>query len=153
MSYAPVSSTLVVTENYERMKENLYFETIKEKGDGCLIKYHPLGPGSLFASLTITFIDEIEVENVVNELEIQNQKWIKRYPISLMASAFDKRGDLIDLSPVKKESHLVTILGKNGIENHWKLLKNDEFPTNVLDTEFLRKTYSDISYKDRKSVV
>ncbi len=72
------------------MSKKLYFNSIKEKKDNFFTEYCPANPDKLFASLSVNFIDDVEDEDAAKELSNQSKKWIEKYPISIMASAFDK---------------------------------------------------------------
>lgn len=139
-------------EMNRKVSKKLDFESLKERGDNFFVEYSPPGPGMLFATLSVTYIVDVTVDKVINELECQNRKWIERYPVPLMASAFDKLGDLIDLSHVKKTSHLTTLIVNNEIDDRWELLKDEVFPQHVLDSQFLLSTYSDINFRTQSEI-
>lgn len=134
------------------MDQKIYFDILKEKGNGFFVQYHPPTTGFLFASLTITYLAEVNIIDVIKELEKQNKKWTERYPITVMSNAFDKRGNLIDLSPIKPTNYLTSLIHENTIENHWTIIENNAFPSNVLDSTFLLNIYSDINYKTQSEI-
>ena len=132
--------------------EKVYFDSVKEKHETFFVEYHPPMHNVPFATLHINYPRTVDTKEVIIQLEIQASKWAKKYPVPVMASAFDEYGDLISLGSEKESSHL-TVIERNGqYENHWNLLKDDEFPVEVLDTTFLLSVYPDIGYRTQSEV-
>ena len=82
-------------------------------------------------------------------MEFEAREWLARYPIPVFVSAFDEADNLIDLDPVKSESHLIAYVEDGGNEPsmHWKLLKDSDIPKEALDQDFLLRVYKDIPHK------
>jgi hypothetical protein len=132
--------------------EKVYFNSVKEKHETFFIEYHPPIHNFPFATLHINYHKHADTKEVIIQLEIHAIKWAKKYPIPVMASAFDEYGDLISFGSDKESSHLTVIEHNGQYENHWNLLKDDEFPVEVLDTTFLLSVYSDIDYRTQSEV-
>ena len=135
-----------------RVTERIYFDSVKERGDTFFVKYSPPNPGVSFATLSITYSVVVNINDVIVELESQAKKWIDKYPVPVMVSAFDKFGNLMNLDKVKGSSHLIAFRQKGEIENHWKLLKDSEIPQDALNVQFLLSTYSDINSRTQSEV-
>jgi len=132
--------------------EKIYFDHINEKAEGYFLEYSPPVGSIPFASLTVTYVSDVTSDRVATDLENISEKWINRYPIPVMASAFDRHGDLVNLESVRPISHLTTILD-NGIPCYrWELLKDEEFPEELKDPEYLITIYSDLNYRTQTEV-
>ena len=134
------------------MTEKVYFNSVKEKHEAFFVEYHPPMHNVPFATLHINYHKAEDTKEVIAQLETQASIWAEKYPVPVMASAFDEYGDLIGFGSEKESSHL-TVIERNGrYENHWNLLKDNEFPVEVLDTKFLLSVYSDIGYRTQTEV-
>lgn len=132
------------------MDEKIYFNMKSEKNERYFTEYHPPSPGWRFSTLSINYICEVSSEQVVKDLEDQSKLWTNRYPVSLMASAFDLNGDLIDLCKAKASSHLITILKANGSYASWELQGDAEFPD--LEIEDQLEIFKDIGFRTQSEI-
>jgi hypothetical protein len=82
-------------------------------------------------------------------MEFELSDWLARYPVPIMVSAFDSKGDLIDLSVVRECSHLFGWRDPGGesVNAHWRVVKSEEFPGPDLTSSTLRRIYSDVPFK------
>jgi len=134
------------------MTEKVYFDSVKEKHEAFFVEYHPPIHNVPFATLHINYPRAVDTKEVIAQLELQASIWAEKYPVPVMASAFDEYCDLISFGSEKDSSHL-TVIKRNGrYENHWNLLKDNEFPAEVLDVTFLISVYSDIGYRTQAEV-
>jgi len=77
--------------------KNITFDTIKETRDGYIVRYYP-DINNNFADLCICFVKEdINEAEIVKIMEEELACWIKKYPIPIMASAFDNSDQLIHI--------------------------------------------------------
>lgn len=134
------------------MVEKIYFDHINEKTDSYFLEYSPPVGSVPFASLTVTYVSDVAAEKVATDLEDLAGKWIARYPVPVMASAFDRRGDLIDLEKVRPCSHLTAIMDEEKLRYRWELLEDEEFPEELQDPAYLLKIYSDLNYRAQSEV-
>lgn len=134
------------------MAERIYFDHIKEKTDSYFLEYSPPVGLIPFASLTVTYVSEVTGESAATDLENLTKEWITRYPVPVMASAFDRQGDLINLESVRPISHLTTIMEGGKPRYRWELLKDEEFLEELKDPEYLIQIYSDLNYRTQSEV-
>lgn len=134
------------------MEDRIYFDTIKKKSDRFFIEYHPPIPGGLFAGLSVNYIDDIDLDGAANELLIQSHKWINKYPVAIMASAFDRTGSFIDFSPLKGGGHLTLILTNGVTQECWGLVADSEFVDGPLSRDNLLNIYSDLNYRTQEEI-
>lgn len=87
-------------------REELRFESIKESRGPYFVEYQPPGPASPFGILSLVITQRAEADQVAALLEKEAQQWVVRYPIPLMASAFDETESLISLDPVREGNDL-----------------------------------------------
>lgn len=134
------------------MTDRLYFDFIKERHETFFAEYRPPMSNYPFAILHITYPGAMQPDQVIADLEQQARQWAERYPVPVMASAFDEFSDLINLNKEKDSSHLTVIKRDGRYEYHWGLLKDDEFPEEVLDANFLLSVYTDIGCRTQSEV-
>ncbi len=128
--------------------QKLYFDRMKESRGTYFVEYYPPVPGHGFAILQLVFTQTVEAEFVVSAMEKEVASWVERYPVTVMASAFDDTGRLIPLAPVRSCNHLMAYAEETGstVTRVWRL-KDGEPPDRPLDEDRLRHIYSDIPYK------
>jgi hypothetical protein len=127
----------------------IYFSSIKDKRDNYFVEYYPPHHKTSFATLSITFLDSLTHQEIVDIMEEEAAIWLKRYPIAIMISAFNDAEDLIYLKDVKPENHLICFYNptKTNIELHWELLKDEELPKDALDIDYLLQVYKSLNRK------
>lgn len=134
------------------MEEKIYFDRIMEKTDGYFLEYSPPVGSTPFASLVVTYVSDVEHEEVAAELEFLAGKWIAQYPVPVMASAFDRHGDLIGLENVRSISHVTAILDEGKPRYRWEFLEDEEFPEELKSPGYLIEIYSDLNYRTQSEV-
>jgi hypothetical protein len=124
------------------------YEPIKESRDWGFVEYHAPMKGYKFASLNLVIIEDISKDEVVNTIEKELESWLTRYPIPLFVSAFDDKGELIQLDEIRPCNHLIGFLDQNGkIILNWRLLKDDEISDVALNQEYFDNLYSNLDLK------
>lgn len=134
------------------MNSKVFFDSIKEKHDTFFVEYRPPLHDFPFATLHVTYLCDVQPEQIRRDLEKHARKWVDRYPVSLMASAFDDHGRVIDLKIEDRKSYLIALKNGSSFEMHWESVPDSAFPTDVLDTEYLLSIYSDIKYRTQEEV-
>src|SRR6266446_4786530 len=122
---------------------DLIFQTVKESRGWYFVEYAPPICSHRFAILELVFPDPVDKRKIVPAMESELRKWLDRYPIPIMVSAFDGKGSVIHLEPVKSCSHLMGFRSKESDQtvSHWRLVKDEELPVDALDLEHLKKVY------------
>lgn len=135
-------------------KEKLIFSEILESRGPYFVEYRPPHHGYRFASLNLTFTAEYEIGEVVKALEEEAKFWLKKYTVPVMASAFDEEGSFIDVTDLRPESHLICFYSgeKDEIEEHWKLLKDDEIPDVALNQDYLLDVYDEFNRRGASEI-
>jgi len=84
-------------------------------------------------------------------MEAELEHWLRRYSIPIMVSAFDRKGDLVRLENSRGCDHLIGYLdGKtHEVVRAWRLVKNEELPSDALNKSYLREIYSDIPFRTK----
>src|SRR6056297_735491 len=110
----------------------IYFNTIKEKKSNYFIEYLPPTGYEPFANLSLVFYEEINNSDVKNCMESEAQYWVHRYPIPLMATAFDEKGDEIEIDSSLTYNCLVTWMSsEKKLLKKWGLVKDEELPNDA----------------------
>lgn len=77
--------------------EQLIFDPIKEHRGPYFVSYRPPEGGNNFAMLSLTFLDAIELSEATDFMKLELERWLARYPVPLMASAFDSSDGMLPL--------------------------------------------------------
>lgn len=128
------------------MNRELIFQAIEERRDDYLVRYTPATPGSLFASLALTFLQSQESADIGKLMHEESFTWIQRYAVPLMTSSFNDSDSLIHLEPACDCDHLFAVLENDGVTVHWKMLEGSEFPKGPLQERYLLDVYRDIPF-------
>ncbi len=128
--------------------DEIKFDKLKENRETYFVEYQPPFPSYPFAILRLVFPVMLSKEQIVELMELEADKWLKRYPITVMVSAFDDIGSLINLEPIRNCNHLFGFIGNSGEECRiWRLVPSTELPGSALNTEYLKNVYKDILYE------
>jgi hypothetical protein len=127
----------------------IFFKSVKEDRAWYFVEYSPPDESARFATLDLVILDVEDKVKIAQAMESESQRWITRYPIPLMVSAFDATGSLIHLDPIKECNSLMAFQpkGQTAASLSWRLLKNEELPDDGLNRDHLRRVYSDIPFK------
>ena len=77
------------------MRENLYFDYIREKRDSYFVEYQPPIADNPFATLNLIFPNAVLWERVSEFLDEEVRYWIERYRVPLIVLALDDKKDII----------------------------------------------------------
>lgn len=142
-----MSGPALVTKPRLEFKDTIRFEPIKEDRGPYFVEYHVPNEGEPFAVVFLVFTQAAEAKTVAKAMEDELEHWSKRYPVPIMATAFNDTEDVIHLKPVRSESHLIGWIDSTGQPRlHWRLLKNEEIPSRPFTKAMLLDTYADIPY-------
>lgn len=132
-----------------KMENKIYFQTVKKDRGAYYVEYIPSDGSVRFATLQVIFPKEANLSDVANSMENELKLWLNQYPIPIMVSAFDFKGDLMNLESIRPYSHLTGYYekSKNEILFYWTLLKDKDIPEDALNLEYLKKLYYDMPYK------
>jgi hypothetical protein len=142
---------LRIMEQSDRLE--IHFEPIKESRGEYFVEYYPPAPAHRFASLQVIFPENAALTDIATKMEQEVSDWIAKYPVPIMASAFDDSGDLYDLNTVRPFNHVVGYLAEDeSLKLCWHLITDDDLPDNALDGDFLKSTYAGISYRTSEDI-
>lgn len=130
-------------------EERIHFSSIKEGRGSYYVEYHLPNPGFSFAMLQLSFPGAYDASLVAKIMEAEAVAWVNRFPVSLMASAFDNVDDTIELDGVRPCRHLICMPRHKGEkpEMHWRLVPDEEMPRDALEKQFLLQVYKDVPRK------
>ncbi len=120
------------------------FQTLKEHRGSYFVQYTPARSGDYFASLALVFTEKPAREDIPAIMERECKAWMQRYPVPLMATAFDDNDSAISLQNENGCDHLIALPEKDAVAFHWKMLKNDEFTSGAWEESRLLEIYRDI---------
>jgi hypothetical protein len=130
-------------------EEKLFFDTIKEDRGPYFVEYKPPIASCRFATLSLVYPHRVDPATVAKTVETELNQWLTRFPIPLMVSAFDEKGDLYRLEGVRPSNHAIGFLDPitKRVRIFWELLENDQIPSDALDTNYLKTVYSNVGYR------
>ena len=119
---------------------------LREKRSTYYVEYRPPDKGCRFACLSLLFIDVVSISQIVEYMENESKKWIDRFPIPIMTSAFDNIGSLIDLSSQREQNYLISFINveTNIIEYHWNEISDDDIPDIALNNGYCLQLYGNL---------
>lgn len=135
-------------------EEKIYFSEVKEGRTDYFVEYRPPISGWRFATLQLVYLKRVELAQVAEAMESEATTWHSRYPVPVMVSAFNEIGDSVRLSGVRSEHSLIAFTDSESgeLRFHWRLLSDDEIPSQALDRQFLLKTYFDVGFRTQAQV-
>jgi len=127
----------------------LFFKFVKEHRGWYLVEYHPPHKGDRFATLNLVILGQHPAAKVAESMEHELTSWLQRYPIPVMASAFDETGDLFGLEGTRPCNHLIGYSSAQSKQPSmfWRLLRDEELPADALDPTVLLRVYADVPHK------
>ena len=129
--------------------ERVFLSTIKEDRGWYFVEYKPPRTGDKFSFLNVVVPGEATPVRVAAAMESELERWLHRYPIPLMVSAFDAKGDVYQLEGTRPINHVVGYLEirTNRPVIFWRLPPENEIPGNPLSADELLRLYNDVPYK------
>ena len=129
------------------LKDTIRFKPIKKDRGPYFVEYHPPMENDPFAVVYLVCHQPMEQAAVAAAMESELHRWLQRYPAPIMVTAFNDTEDVIDLTGVRTESHLLGWLEENGgLQVHWRPVRNDEIPSPPFTIARLLETYPDIPH-------
>jgi len=122
--------------------------SIKKSGDGYYVEYCPTR-SSYLASLSITLMTDYTPKEMVDIIEREFLYWIDKYPVPLMASAYNSKEDLIRLENITGCNQYCGFYNPEMKETikAWKLFTSADIPDAVKTEEYQDKVYEGLPYK------
>ena len=77
--------------------DDLFFSALKGDRGWYFVEYHPPHTGYPFANLSLVIPGPATPSAVAEAMEAELKGWLQRFPVPLMVSAFDAKGDLYRL--------------------------------------------------------
>lgn len=135
------------------MTNDLYFENIREYRGSYFVEYKPPIAGNLFATLSIIFPDPVEWEQVAECLDNEVRRWIERYPVPLMAWAWDNKEDVIRPPGLDSDCLVAWTNPVSGeIEQSWELEDLSAFLSETPLRADWQTIYADIPFRTKAEV-
>ena len=131
----------------------VYRERIKEPRKTYYVTYQPADGRFEHAHLQLTVTEQnFNAEEVCKILEQELEVWLKRFPVPLMADAWDLAEDGIT-NPNSKESILMGFVDGSGrIIRKWGMIQKSEFPLAQSETAYLARVYADVPFRPEGEV-
>lgn len=129
--------------------------SVKEKRTNYIAEYKPADSNSFLAYLCVTYKDRnLDSQSIKQNIESEFSYWINKYPVPLMVTAFDYKGDMLQIND-SFESSLIGFkdINTNTIVKHWKTLKDKEFPEIQKTIEYQHRIYANLPHEEFDPIV
>jgi hypothetical protein len=136
------------------MANKLFFQAIKEPRGEYFVEYQPPVADHDFATLSLVFPNAGEPSQAADFMELELRRWLARYPVPLMVSAFDGSGSLLRVKGNGDRSHLVgwTASGNGEVSCSWNIDDLTAHLNAAPPNADWRTTYSDVSFKTETQI-
>lgn len=130
------------------------WQEIKENRDGYFVSYNPINLKSYnFAMLNLVFTTNSSTGTISSLMETELDYWINRYPLPIMISAFDYKGNKIALDD-KPNSELLGYFDKKSdqVIKSWNRIDKDfpSFTDEEIYSIYKGLKYETIEQKEKK---
>ena len=129
--------------------DQIFFDPIKQDRDWYFVEYKPPNPTYPFATLSVVVPGPATPPAVAAAMEGELTLWLQRYPVPLMVTAFDAKGEVYRLGGTRPLDHLMGYLdsttGKPCM--FWRLLSDKEILSEAPSPESLLRVYADVPHK------
>ena len=132
----------------------IIWDDIKRKRNGYLVEYQPSryipdNKSYPLATLHVTFLSQVSLQEAAQTLETEFKEWARLYPTYLMATAWDEAENMIDLASINHSDHITGFYDPqaNEIVMHWGLLDEEKIPQELKEEARLKEVYKGISYR------
>ena len=133
----------------------VFRKKIEEYRVNYYVSYQPADARYSFALIQLTFLDEEpDVASVRQAVEYELAYWLKRYPVPVMASAYDAKEDLIHVVSETRMSLLMGFMDRQtgDVVSRWGGYENDELPVDQLEAEYLSRVYDGVPSRLKSQV-
>lgn len=138
--------------NNEYETERLFFDTVKESREKYYVKYSPPNNETPFAILRLIFSQQADEEEAESSIREESNYWLDRYPVPIMASAWDVQGDRIKVPESDGYLYSWNSLSPEERILTWVPEEFDEFLKSFVPQTDLKTIFKDIPYKTHTEV-
>lgn len=135
--------------------EILHFQAIKEPRGSYFVEYQPPGPHGPFAVLSIIFHDALpDRQTIYTLVETELRQWLLRYPVPIMAMAFDATNNSIQIGSSQDDHHVVGWIAATSGEVicSWELGDLDKHVEKHLPPADWRTIYPGVPFKTAQDI-
>jgi hypothetical protein len=130
------------------LKDTIRFEPIKEDRGPYFVEYCVPNEGVWFATVCLVFPQAVPLQEVATSIELELERWLRRYSVPVMVTAFSDTEEVIELEPHRPDNHAMGWLDDRGqVVAHWKAETPAAAPTMKFTKELLLETYPDVPHK------
>ena len=134
----------------------VFRDEIKKGRDGYFVTYWPADARRPVAQIQLTFInDNVDVIMVARTMKKELEHWLKRYPVGVVVTAFNSKGDCLCVHPEKNQHSLAGFVDpqNNNIVQRRGVYEVKELPANQTDAQYLQKVYQDVPFRLKAEVI
>ena len=129
------------------------WKPLKANRGAYFVEYVPAGPSNYLAALVLTYVDDTpDSKEIVADIQSEFDSWINRFPVPLMVTATDKKGDDVDLSSLKRNQFFVGFKDGEKVVSTWNLLRDNEIPDHLKEFGHRVAVYEDLEAVTKEDV-
>lgn len=130
-------------------REILHFDLIKEDRDSYFVEYQPPVSNSPFATLNLVYPESYDLGSVADIMEAEVAHWLTRYPVPIMAWAYDAAENSIRPHGDADGGLLVGWYapGTATLTHAWKVEGLPPFLNDTTNLPDLRTIYKDVPFR------
>ena len=128
-------------------QETLKFGALKEHRGSYYVEYQPPASGSSIAILNLVYSQDVERDAVAENVVAEVEHWLRRFPVPVMATAWDLSENKIRPTSLNDDGHLMGWIEPNSdkLRLTWNLKEAPRF--DALSQFDLLRTYREIPYR------
>ncbi len=130
-------------------RETLYFDLIKEDRGSYFVEYHPPVSRNRFATLNLVYPESYDIGSVADTMKAEVARWLARYPVPIMAWAYDAAENSIRPQGDADDGLLVGWYapGTATLTYAWKVKGLPPFLNDTTNLSDWRTIYQDVPFR------
>jgi hypothetical protein len=132
---------------------HVFRERIEEERGSYRLTYQPADARSSLATLRLSYREEKpDASSVAKAMELEFERWLKRFPAPTRVSAYDVKERLIQHSVHPAECHLMGYVRRSddAIVRRWRILEESEMPADQRQPSYLARAYAGLPCRVRE---
>lgn len=133
----------------------VFRDKIQEHRGSYFVIYNPADGDSWLATVSLVFPEvTVDVSEVRRAMEQELAHWLNRFAVPVMVSAFNAKDSVIRFSDEPNNTHLTGYVDAQSrkLVQRWGLLKDEEFPSEQKDADYLERAYQGVPFRLQEKV-
>jgi hypothetical protein len=135
--------------------QEVFRDKIKEGRGNYFVEYQPADERYSFSYLGLVFPqDDSDAEAVSRLMEQELERWLKRFPVPVMVTAWDIKEDAIHIPSKRGESVLWGYINAETgkVTRKWGNITSEELPAEQTESGYLERVYEGVPFRLQEEV-